>query len=177
MPMRKFCFFLFVGAATVAMSAAAVQAQSEISSEDADAVTEGQPNRYSLVEADGDILRVDRQNGTIAICLEQNASWRCNPVPLAEEAYLAEINELAAEVDRLTAELEQFESTEGEKRPKSPGSVLKQPGEGSGGGDQTSKWTEEDEELERMLTFTESAMRRFFGMVRELQRDFEGDGN
>lgn len=175
MPMRHFCFFLFVGVASVAMSAAAVQAQSEISSEDADAVSEGQPNRYSLVEADGDILRVDRQNGTIAICLEQNASWRCNPVPLAEEAYLAEINELAAEVDRLTAELEQFESTEGDKRPKSPGSVLKQPGEGSG--DQTSKWTEEDEELERMLTFTESAMRRFFGMVRELQRDFEGDGN
>ncbi|MET1414247.1 hypothetical protein ABVF61_18380 [Roseibium sp. HPY-6] len=177
MPIRKYCFFLIVGAATVLMSAVTAQAQSDISSEATEAVSEGQPKRFSLVAVDGDILRVDRQNGTIAICRERNGSWRCNPVPLAEEAYLAEINELAAEVDRLTAKLEQLDNVEGGKKPTSPGSALKQPGDDSGSGDQSSKWAEEDEELERMLTFTESAMRRFFGMVRELQRDFEGEGN
>jgi SPX domain protein involved in polyphosphate accumulation len=34
-----------------------------------------------------------------------------------------------------------------------------------------------DEELEKVLTFTESAMRRFFGMVRDLQKDFEKEAN
>ena len=147
-------------------------AQSVLSADTKEAVTDGDPDRFSLVEADGDILRVDRQNGTISICRERNQSWRCNPVPLAEEAYLAEINELAAEVDRLTARLEDLDSNGGaskkpelSQRPTRPDS-----GEGSG-------WTEDDEELERVLTFTESAMRRFFGMVRDLQKDFKGEGN
>lgn len=91
-------------------------------------MTKGQADRFSLVRVDEDILRVDRQNGTVSICKEQSDAWRCNPVPLAEDAYLAEINELAGEVDRLTARVEELEGN-GVKSDKQlpPGSALDRP--------------------------------------------------
>lgn len=176
--MRKTTFqTLFAGAVAVILLAVPAQAQSGIANKDKEAVTDGQPKRFSLVDADGDILRVDRQTGTVSICRKQNSSWRCNPVPLAEEAYLAEINELAAEVDRLTLRLEKLEDQSGTPAPQAPGSALKRQDRGAQSDESTSRWTEEEEELERVLTFTESAMRRFFGMVRDLQKDFEDEAN
>jgi len=176
MTIRNSFLTLIAGGLTVAMLATAPAAQDKVAPEDAEAATGGEPGRYSLVAVDGEILRVDRQNGTVSICVEQNDAWRCNPVPLAEEAYLAEINELAGEVDRLTARLDSLESGSGETdRQLPPGSALDRPGKDQ---DEVSPLlSEEDEELEKMLTFTESAMRRFFGMVRDLQKDFEGEGN
>ena len=176
MTIRKTLLTLIGTGLGTAMFAAAVTAQDKISPEQAEAASEGEPARFSLVAVDGDILRVDRQNGTVSICSEQSNAWRCNPVPLAEDAYLAEISELAEEVDRLTARLEQLESgREGGERVLPPGSALDRPEKDPDGG--TSPLSEEDEELEKVLTFTESAMRRFFGMVRDLQKDFEEDGN
>lgn len=171
MPMLK-RLALSTAAAVLLVQTGPVAAQSVLTADTRQAVTKGTPDRFSLVEADGDILRVDRQNGTISICQEQNGSWRCNPVPLAEEAYLAEINELAAEVDRLTARLQERDGDGGASSAPEPSQRPTQPNGSDGSG-----WTEDDEELERVLTFTESAMRRFFGMVRDLQKDFEGEGN
>ncbi|WP_209001130.1 hypothetical protein [Stappia sp. BW2] len=169
---------LFRGLAVAVLLVPAAIAQEKVAPETADAVTKGQANRFSLVKVDEDILRVDRQNGTVSICKEQSDAWRCNPVPLAEEAYLAEINELAGEVDRLTARLEELEGKGGKSgKQLPPGSALDRPAPKPGEGGRSPSATEEDEELEKVLTFTESAMRRFFGMVRDLQKDFEGDGN
>ncbi|MGX1498089.1 hypothetical protein ACSSV1_003140 [Labrenzia sp. MBR-25] len=167
---------LFRGVAVAVLLVPAATAQETVTPETADAVTKGQADRFSLVKVDDDILRVDRQNGTVSICKEQSEAWRCNPVPLAEDAYLAEINELAGEVDRLTARLEEVEGN-GAKPEKQlpPGSALDRPAPKSGENGSSPSTTEEDEELEKVLTFTESAMRRFFGMVRDLQKDFEGD--
>lgn len=167
---------LYRGVAMAVLLVPAAIAQETVTPETADAVTKGQTDRFSLVMVDDDILRVDRQNGTVSICKEQSEAWRCNPVPLAEEAYLAEINELAGEVDRLTARLQELEGNgakPGNQLP--PGSALDRPAPKSGENSRSPSATEEDEELEKVLTFTESAMRRFFGMVRDLQKDFEGD--
>ncbi|MCV0424284.1 MAG: hypothetical protein K5905_02320 [Roseibium sp.] len=177
---------LLAGTLAAFMMTAAAMAEGTVTPEQAEGATSGQPGRFSLVEVDGDILRVDRQNGTVSICREQNTAWRCNPVPLAEDAYLAEINDLAAEVDRLTARLEHLESSNGgEGKQLPPGSALDrttpdtgtQTGPDSSSEDQTTGLEQADEELEKVLTFTESAMRRLFGMVRELQKDFEDEGN
>lgn len=171
--------FLAMAAAGLFGMGAAL-AQDTVDPATADAVSEGAANRFSLVRVDGEILRVDRQNGTVSVCSEQNGAWRCNPVPLAEEAYLAEINELAGEVDRLTARLEKTETGPTEEAPRAlpPGSALDRPGSSGSGktpgaGSRMDK--EDEEELEKVLTFTESAMRRFFGMVRDLKKDFETD--
>jgi|GEM_PF-2081058 len=184
MTVRKTLSASLIGGVTaLAFLGAAANAQDKVDPETAEAVTEGRADRFSLVAVDGAVLRVDRQNGTVAVCSEQNDAWRCNPVPLAEEAYLAEIGELSEEVDRLTARLEELESSgEGAGKPLPPGSALDRPkledGPKGGSGDRSSKLTDEDEEeLEKVLTFTESAMRRFFGMVRDLQKDFEGESN
>lgn len=166
----------------LALLAGAAIAQDKVDPQTSQAVTEGQPGRYSLVAVDDEILRVDRQNGTVSVCVERSDAWRCNPVPLAEEAYLAEINELSEEIDRLAVRIEELEAgdfdetREGTQKLLPPGSALDRPKSGNDGKDQTSKLREEDEEeLEKVLTFTESAMRRFFGMVRDLQKDFQGE--
>ncbi|WP_205756071.1 hypothetical protein [Labrenzia sp. 011] len=159
----------------LAFLAAAAIAQDTVDPKTSQAVTDGQPGRYSLVAVDGEILRIDRQNGTVSVCVEQSDAWRCNPVPLAEEAYLAEINELSEEVDRLAARIEELEDGDTDKL-LPPGSALDRPKSGDEGKDLPLKLREEDEEeLDKVLTFTESAMRRFFGMVRDLQKDFEGE--
>ncbi len=154
--------------------------QSNVPQEVVEAVTEGDPQRYSLVSADGDILRVDRQNGTVSFCTQKNASWRCNPVPLAEEAYQAEINALASEVERLTARLEELEAEEGQDaKPLPPGAALDRPKKENGAQEDAAPEPEgtDEEELEKVLSFTETAMRRFFGMVRELQKELDDSGN
>lgn len=168
---------LFAGVSAVFLVTTTVGAQDKTESGLAEAVTEGQPDRYSLVAVDDEILRVDRQNGTVSVCQEQNSAWRCNPVPLAEDAYLAEINELAEEVDRLTARLEDLEAGRSdEDGVQSPETTEVQPEpELEPKEDQTQLSDKDEEELEKVLTFTESAMRRFFGMVRDLQKDFDGD--
>lgn len=169
---------LLSGAVAATIFATSAGAESQVSAEDIEAVTDGAANRYSLVAVDDDILRVDRQNGTVSVCKEQNASWRCNPVPLAEDAYLAEINDLAEEVDRLTARLQELEDGASGGATVPPAKSPEKADPETGSENETSRLNEKDEEeLERMMTFTESAMRRFFGMVRELQRDLEGEGN
>lgn len=164
-----------------AVAGGAAFAQSDVKRETAEAVKDGDPARYSLVSAGDDILRVDRQNGTVSICKQKNASWRCNPVPLAEDAYQAEINALAGEVERLTARLQELEADRSDGGPSlPPGAALDRPkGENSPQKDPERKMSgkEEEEELDKVLTFTETAMRRLFGMVRELQRELDHSGN
>ena len=169
---------LIAGAPALTLLTAGAIAQDKIPAQDAEAAGEGNPGRYSMVAVEGDILRVDRQNGTVSVCRKQNEDWRCNPVPLAEDAYLAEINDLVGEVDRLTARVKELESGTGEPgRQLPPGSALDRD-KPEGSADETPPaLTQEDEELEKVLTFTESAIRRFFGMVRDLKKDFETEGN
>jgi hypothetical protein len=170
---------LFTSVAAVLLLTVSVAAQDGVDPGSVETVTDGKPDRYSLVSVDGDILRVDRQNGTVSVCQEQNSSWRCSPVPLAEDAYLAEINELAEEVDRLTARLEEIETGDtGNEVVQPPETSEVQPEADETPEKDSPKLSNEDEEeLEKVLTFTESAMRRFFGMVRDLQKDFDGDNS
>lgn len=174
---------LGLGAAGL-LFAASASAQDKIEPEEVAKATQGNPDRYSLVAVEDGILRVDRQNGTVSVCSKRNADWRCSPVPMAEDAYLAEINDLAAEVDRLTARLEELEETgKADTRPLPPGSALdrpdvEKPAPGAPSADNGSRLDEDaEEELEKVLSFTESAMRRFFGMVRDLKKDFEAEEN
>ena len=146
--------------------------------------------RYSLAESDGDILRVDRKTGTVSFCRKSGDAWRCMPAPVAEDAYQADIAQLDDEVDRLKAhvlELEariaalQPETDEGEGAVPSPETERAKPvprmSEPAEPGESTQKpapnLSEEDEhQLKRMMDFSEKAMRRFFGLMRDLQTEF-----
>lgn len=157
---------LALAAAVGSGSSVCAIAQQAVPDDVVEAVTDGDRNRYSLVSSGQEVLRVDRQSGTVSVCSRLNETWRCNPVPLAEEAYLAEINDLAFEVDRLSARLRQLEGE---------GTLLDEP-EAENPAASGNEELEPDEELEKALDFTENAMRRLFGMVRELQRQIEGGG-
>ncbi len=167
---------VFGAAGIIALMAHSAVAQQNVDQMTAEAVTEGDLARYSLVAVEGDILRVDRVKGTVSICEEKGQAWRCSPVPLAEEAYQSEINDLVEEVDRLAARVQELEQgASGSPKPLQPDVVPDAPRNELEGSDQTSGLDKKDEEdLEKVMNFTESAMRRFFGMVRELQSDFEG---
>lgn len=151
--------------------------------------------RYALVKSGDDILRIDREAGSVSFCRKANDIWRCMPAPLAEDAYQAEIASLADEVDRLTARLQELEAV---KVPSDGGAAaiapdapeaITPPDEGSkesispGDGPATSggktdrapkRLSDEDEkQLEEMLQFSEKAMRRFFGLMKDLRDELE----
>lgn len=154
-------------------------------------VTSPAEHRYALVKANGDILRIDREAGTISYCRKANGAWRCMPAPLAEEAYLAEIAALSDEISRLAARIEELEGAAGRATTEpAPGATVQPPAveedrQSSGiapneqdaedGGEPSGQLTDEDEEqLDRMLQFSEKAMRRFFGLMRDIQKELDG---
>lgn len=144
--------------------------------------------RYGLVESNGDILRIDRQAGSVSFCRKINGAWRCMPAPLAEEAYQNEIADLSREVDRLKARIRDLEAAASAQPEETAPQVGAEPAEPpKASEDQTaedktppadkdksaSRLSDEDEQqLERMMQFSEKAMRRFFGLMKDLQTEF-----
>ncbi|WP_417685090.1 hypothetical protein [Roseibium sp.] len=220
--------------------------------------TAAENKRYALVKSGDEILRIDRQAGSVSFCRKTNDIWRCMPAPLAEEAYQAEIAALADEVQRLKSELGALRQAPADgKDPAKPeaeaestvspdvqtkGSVNQEPENGAAtspekrttdqaapdstddlqtrsrsgdaqgtdtgsgpdsaeapvgqtipdaverekqedlaelpgpkaDGDDDAALTEEDEQkLEQMLEFSERAMRRFFGLMKDLKEEMD----
>jgi len=142
--------------------------------------------RYALLKLDGEVLRIDREAGTVSSCSKRNELWRCMPAPLAEDAYLAEIDALNAQIEALNAQIEELQSAALTQKPEDPavpdtpnteqGSAEGeyQPNDGDAAQKDGSRLSKsEEEELEEILDFTETAMRRFFGLMQELRSDFQ----
>lgn len=197
--MRKTAAFMVLSAAIAAVSsvgfAQTAAPNDEQSAESAPAAEEQSPagQRYGLVEANGDILRIDREAGSVSFCRKINDAWRCMPAPLAEEAYQEEIADLSKEIDRLNArirDLEDAASAQPEGTGPQAGSDIGEPPEiaedepadGQTAEEKTpsdekdksaSRLSDKDEQqLERMMQFSEKAMRRFFGLMKDLQTEF-----
>ncbi|MTI00219.1 hypothetical protein [Roseibium sp. RKSG952] len=93
------------------------------------------------------------------------------------------LNSAERTIAALQEELAAAERALGEQAlPRRPGSAVDLPNgqagtddtpHGEGSGSQTLPADEQDE-LDRVLDFTEDAMRRFFGLVKELQEEFAG---
>jgi hypothetical protein len=183
----------------VSMSRAQDDAVSGRNGDETQKETPASDKRYALVKSGDDILRIDREAGSVSFCRKSNDIWRCMPAPLAEEAYQAEIASLADEVDRLTARIQELEgATEapGEKgaakspseapsavppsavSPKANDPSRDKPSVSGGKTDRSPKrLSEEDEEqLEEVLQFSEKAMRRFFGLMKDLRDEMDQPG-
>jgi len=152
--------------------------------------------QFFLLQVGEEVLRVDREAGTVSFCKKANGSWRCLPAPMAEEAYLAEIENLNTEIERLEERIDDLESAsveppvvsapttsdepsgEAEQSPVKPDDKTTSADESADdektkSAEQSSRFAEEEEELEEILDFTESAMRRFFGLMQDLRSEFE----
>lgn len=125
------------------------------------------PRRYALVKVDGSYLRLDRGAGTIAFCKPANGVWRCMPSPDAEAAYLGEIDQLRQENAALRQEIAALKGNSDSGAPGRPSAEAPR-----GNTRPAPELSQKDEEqLDEMLSFTEQAMRRFFGLMRDLQRE------
>lgn len=140
----------------------------------------GQPHRFQLVRNGEDVLRIDRQSGKVGVCSKQNDVWRCSPVPLAEEAYEAEIVSLNGQIDALKQRIAELEAARGAGRGKQPDTGApsagpERPENGLGRpAEPAPPLSEEDEkELNKVLDFSEKAMRRFFGLMQDLRKEME----
>ena len=122
------------------------------------AQTVKQDGRHVLIVVDDGYIRLDTTSGEIARCTGEPDKLTCRLAADERRAYLDEIDRLEGRIDRLEQRIAQLESRP--EAAREPESTMRLPS---------------DEELDRALDTTDEIFRRFFGLVRELKRDFEQD--
>jgi len=123
-----------------------------------------QSERYMIAKSGNDILRVDRKTGAISVCRARGERWVCELVADDRAAYEAEIgyaNKAADKLKKRVADLEQRLA------------ALEENPNAKSGAKEPSLSDKAERELDRFMTFSEHAMRRFFGMVKSLREDYE----
>lgn len=121
--------------------------------------------RYTMVPAEGGFVRLDTQTGTVSHCRRGDATagsvWTCAAIPENVLSSPDPAVVLSGRVDALEREVAtlrgRLDAVEG---------GLKANGTAQSSG---------DPELDRALNFSEELMNRFFGMVREMKRETDGD--
>jgi hypothetical protein len=110
--------------------------------------------RYALQTSPGGFVRLDTRTGAVSHCGQRDGRWFCEP--FAEEGATLnarieglerELKELAAAVARLGTQVESRKA----QRPEQP--------------------TPSEAEIDQALGFSETLMKRFFGMVREMKKE------
>lgn len=105
--------------------------------------------RYSIQPVDGGVVRLDRETGEMALCRVDKQVLSCKPADDQGKHLKAEVDQLQKRVARLEAEAK-------------AGNVL-------------SKALPTDKDLDQAMNVFEHLMRRVFGMVNDLNRNFRSD--
>ena len=169
-PRPVWCAALILGL-LASMSAASASAQTAEAAPNAQtpaassAADEAGVGRYTMVPAEGGFVRLDTQTGTVSHCRRGDAAagsvWTCAAIPENVLSTPDPAVALAGKVDALEREVAtlrgRLDAVEG---------GLKAKGTAQSSG---------DPELDRALNFSEELMSRFFGMVREMKRETDGD--
>ena len=108
--------------------------------------------RFSLVPTEGGALRLDTQTGEVSLCAEVGGALACRPVPTQRSG---SAGPPPGESDRIAALEARIAALEARSGPA--------PGVGDA------------ESVDRVADLAEQIMRRFFGVVRELRREMDGD--
>jgi hypothetical protein len=99
--------------------------------------------RYQLKEAEGGVVRLDTATGDMTFCKIINDALECSGI--------GQNSGFSSDIARLTARIEKLEKAAGQMQSPEP----KLPS---------------DEDIERSLSIMEKFMRRFMGMVEELDK-------
>ncbi|MTI18816.1 hypothetical protein E1162_16335 [Rhodobacteraceae bacterium RKSG542] len=135
--------------------------------------------RFTLVQTEKGMMRLDKENGQVSYCLDKGGQLVCEPSVDAILAYEAEIERLERENSKLRKDLSGLQkklqglselagqAAEREEKPL--------PRKSS----EQSKWLgpEQEQQLDEAFDFAENAMRRFFNMVEGLKQDTEDGGS
>ncbi len=125
-------------------------------------------DRFQIIQSGDKILRVDRATGAVSICRQATDRWTCEMVPDDRAAMEAEMERTIALSEMFKARVDALESrlAELEKKAQDRPAITNK--------DDGADWSDKAEkEFDRMMDFSEKAMRRFFGMVRSLREDYE----
>ncbi|MEP3435795.1 MAG: hypothetical protein ABJN75_03295 [Hoeflea sp.] len=106
-------------------------------------------NRFTMEKTENGFVRMDTLTGEMSICSEKADQLVCRLAADERRAFEQTLTDLSARVSELEQRLDAMAPSAG-----------------------TSEIPDEAE-LDRALGAMEKVMRRFFGMVEELQRDFE----
>lgn len=137
---------------------------------------EAAEGRYSLQEVRAGVLRLDRETGEVSLCRDRDQGWACELIADDRAVYTEELDRLEAENAALSARVTALEA-----RLDAVADLAGQPVDTPTAAEAEDAYrlgrAEADarDELDRALDTTEHAMRRFFGMIQELKRDFETD--
>ncbi len=104
--------------------------------------------RYVFVPVENGALRLNTSTGEVSLCSGANGAGACAPLPDQAKAGSETIRELQDQVTALEARIASLEDPSAEAR-------------------------REEEALDRVMVLTERAMRRFFGIVRDMKDDLE----
>lgn len=106
-------------------------------------------NRFTMEKTENGFVRLDTLTGEMSICTEKAGQLVCRLSADDRRAFEESLSDLSARVTELESRLELMDP---------PSAIAEAPDEA---------------ELDQALDAMEKMMRRFFGMVEELQKDFE----
>lgn len=106
-------------------------------------------HRFIMEKSESGFVRMDVQTGEMSICTEQSGQLVCKISADERRAFEESLSELSGRVADLEARLDALDQSDG-----SPGVA-------------------DEAELDRALGTMEEVMRRFFGMVDELRKNYE----
>ena len=107
--------------------------------------------RFSLVPVENGALRLDTQTGEVSLCAEAAGGLACRAVPVERSQPADDPAEYS---DRIAALEARIAALEAEAATRGPA-------------------LSDTEAMDRVADLAEQAMRRFFGVVRDLRRELE----
>ncbi|CAN5230632.1 hypothetical protein BH11PSE4_BH11PSE4_12920 [soil metagenome] len=129
--------------------------------------------RYSLSPVADGVIRLDTRTGAVTTCSDKGNGWACTIIPDERAAYDAEIGRLLTDNAALKAELAQRDpSVTGktdEALPKQDSLKPKADGERK-----LEIPLPSDKDLDKVMSFVESAWRKLIDIATRLQRDAGG---
>lgn len=129
--------------------------------------------RYALSPVADGVIRLDTRTGAVTTCSDKGSGWACTIIPDERAAYDAEIGRLLTDNAALKAELAQRDpSVTGktdEALPKQDSLKPKADGERK-----LEIPLPSDKDIDKVMSFVESAWRKLIDIATRLQRDAGG---
>lgn len=116
--------------------------------------SDARAGRFTMTPADDGALRLDTLTGAVSHCRKKDTGWACKLVADDRTTLMEELARLESENSELRLKVAELDKSGGD------GDTLGLPSEG---------------EIDRVMTFFESMMRRFFDFARSMGETFQKD--
>jgi hypothetical protein len=143
----------------------------------AQTMPDSENGRYALSPVADGVIRLDTRTGAVSTCTNTGTGWACYAMPDERAALDQEIGRLQADNEKLKAELAAREPTVTGKidEPLSKADSLKKPEPKVAEGERKIEIPlPSDRDMDRVMSFLESAWRRLVEMANRMQKDVTG---